>query len=491
MSLEPATAVRGITERFIAATGGPDQRRAVVFFTAVQSLASADAGSIGALAPYLETSFHIDNLQLGLLVTVSSLVGAVASIPIGALTDRSNRVRMLTIGVVTWSVAMIATGLAVNYAMLLVTRVALGAVTAVAGPTIPSLTGDLIRSSDRSRIYSYLLTGDLLGAGAGLLIAGNLGAALGWRITFFVLAAPSLVLAFLLHQRLPEPERVSDTGARSSQHDLDDPAMIVRRQIEQQGDVSPYETQVLRTDPTRMTIGQAARYVLTIRSNLLLIGVSALGYFFFAGLRTFAVIFARGRFGISQGLVSLLVIVVGAGAAAGTLAGGYISDRLIRRRISTARFLVSGVGFVAGVVVLIPGFVTSSLAVALPTFVVGAALVSGPNPALDAARLDVVPGRLWGRAEAVRTFLKAVLEAAAPLLFGVVSTVFGGRGANLGTGVGAAKDPVSPLAAAGISRAFLVMLAPLAVSGLLLLRWRRVYLRDVATASASRQSTSL
>jgi sugar phosphate permease len=234
-----------------------------------------------------------------------------------------------------------------------------------------------------------------------------------------------------------------------------------------------------------MTTRHAAAYVLGIRSNLLLIGASALGYFFFAGLRTFAVIFARGRFGISQGMVSVLVVVVGAGGLAGTLAGGYLTDRLIRRRVHTARLLVSGAGFVAAAVLFVPGFLSASLAVALPIFVLGAALVGVPNPALDAARLDVVPGRLWGRAEAVRTFLKAVLEAAAPLLFGLVSAALGGGAGNVGPGVDAAKRMVSPAVAAGIAHTFVLMLVPLAVSGALLLRGRNAYLRDIATASES------
>jgi hypothetical protein len=43
--------------------------------------------------------------------------------------------------------------------------------------------------------------------------------------------------------------------------------------------------------------------------------------------------------------------------------------------------------------------------------------------------------------------------------------------------------------AAGIAHAFLVMLVPLAVGGVLLLRGRRAYLRDIATAAESDRRT--
>lgn len=490
MRVPAGAALNDLVDRVTDAAGGAEGRRAVLLLTGVLSLSSADSGAIGALAPQLEHSFHIGNVQLGLLVTVSSLVGALASIPVGVLADRSNRVRLLAIGVLAWSAAMVATGLSVSYAMLLVTRLALGMVTAVAGPVIPSLTGDLFPPAERSRIYGYLLTGDLLGGGAGLLVAGNLGAALGWRLTFFILAVPSLALAYALHRLLAEPERRScEPRLAAAPVEADaveaDTSGAVRAQVRESDDIHAHRDQVLRSNPNQMSIWRAARYVLSIRSNVVIIVSSALGYFFFAGLRTFAVIFARGRFGISQGVVSALVIVVGAGGLVGTLVGGHLTDRLIRRGVSDARMLLSGGAFVVAAILFVPGFLSSTLALSLPIFVIGAALLAAPNPALDAARLDVVPGLLWGRAEAVRSFVRSVLEGSAPLLFGVVSAALGGTSASGATGGEATHKVVSAAAAAGIARAFLIMLLPMAVGGVLLLSRRRRYLRDIATAAAS------
>lgn len=55
------------------------------------------------------------------------------------------------------------------------------------------------------------------------------------------------------------------------------------------------------------------RYVLSVRTNVVLIIASSLGYFFFSGLRTFAIVFAKARFGLGQGEASLLLILIGAG----------------------------------------------------------------------------------------------------------------------------------------------------------------------------------
>lgn len=90
-------------------------------------------------------------------MTVSSLVGAIATSPAGVLIDRVPRVRLLSAAVAMWSLAMLVSGLATSYAMLLATRTALGIVVAVAGPAIASLTGDLFPAQDRGRIFGYIL----------------------------------------------------------------------------------------------------------------------------------------------------------------------------------------------------------------------------------------------------------------------------------------------------------------------------------------------
>ncbi len=141
----------------------------------------------------------------------------------------------------------------------------------------------------------------------------------------------------------------------------------------------------LDTDPTEKSLLWAVRYVVSIRTNRVLILVSALGYFFFSGLRTFAVVFLRDRFGIAQGVASILLVVIGVGAIVGVLATGRLGDWLIERRHITARPLVGGLSFLLAAALFLPGLLTTSLLVAAPLFFFAAAGVGGANPPLDAA----------------------------------------------------------------------------------------------------------
>ncbi len=507
----------GLTGRLDATVGGKARLRVVLLLGGVLSLQSADTGTVGALAPQLERAFHIGNTEVGLLITASSLVAAASSLPMGVLVDRTNRVRLLVVTVSLWSVCMAASGLATDYGVLLVTRLALGAVIAAAGPAVASLTGDLFPAMERSRIYGMVLTGELLGAGAGLILSADVGAAAGWRAPFFVLAAPSVVLAISLRRLLPEPGRggqswlrpgderikpadevAAEAAATAAGDEAGGPARgtamsvvedtEVRRGARERPDIEPHDDLLRRGDPAGLSTWGAVRYILHIRSNLVLIGASVLGYFFLAGVRSFALLFSEGHFEISQGAASLLFLLIGAGAVAGTLAGGRLADWLVRRGTADARPIVAGVSFLGAAVIFLPGLLSGRLLVSWPLFMVAGGLLSSPNPALNAARLDVVPSALWGRAEAVRTFGQALLEAFAPLIFGYVSSLLGGPHASLGSGVNPGSQRAMAATGTGLEYTFIIMLAPLFAAGVLLLVSRRAYLRDVATADATERA---
>src|SRR5437763_9717266 len=121
--------------------GGALRLRVIALFACVLMLNAADAGTVGAVAPQLERSLHISNAELGLIAGVAALAGAVATFPVGVLTDRVHRVHLLAGSIVLWSAAMLASAFAPSFSVLVATRVALGAVTATGAPTVASLTG--------------------------------------------------------------------------------------------------------------------------------------------------------------------------------------------------------------------------------------------------------------------------------------------------------------------------------------------------------------
>jgi MFS family permease len=469
-----------------ARLGGPERTRVIVLLACVLALETADLASMGAIAGQLKSALHLHNTELGVLAAAPALIAAVATLPFGVVADRAPRVPLLAISTAVWAGAMLLTAASSSFGMMIVVRLFLGACTAAAAPLISSLVGDLFSPQERGRVYGYILAGQLLGSGFGLLVAGNV-AAISWRLALCVLAVPSLALGFAIWRMLPEPARgpagrLRATSRRSrSSPDGEagghrDPKLA---RAARGADVEPRAALVLHRDPVSMPLRSAVVYVLRLPTNVMLISASALGYFFQAGVNTFGVVFLIAHFGVSQNAATSLLGLVLLGALVGTILGGRIADALLARGHLPARMAVGGSAFLISSAVFVPGLLTHDLLLSIVLYIVAATALAAPGAPLDAARLDIIPSRLRGRAESVRTVIRTLAVAAAPLAFGWVSDELatGPRTTTRGLGYHASGP--------GLDYAFLLMLIPMAVGGLILLLGMRAYSRDVVTALAS------
>lgn len=456
--------VRGLTRLL----GGEERTRVIVVLACVLGLSGADAATVGASATELRHGLHITNTDIGLLVSVTALVGAVATLPFGVLADKVRRTTTLGLTILLWGAAMLWSAAVPNFHQLLLARLCLGAVVAAAGPMVASLVGDWFAAAERGRIYGFILAGELLGAGFGFAVTGDI-AALSWRAAFVILSLPAFALAWfvlrlreparggrgvLAHETMPLPPEAEETRETDAQR------------LARERGIRPHERLVTNRDLRRASLLGAARYVLRIRTNLLLIAASACAYYFLAGIQTFGAEFAKEQYGIDQGLANLLLLGIGGGAVAGVLFGGQLADALLRRGRLAGRVNTAVIGAIGTTILFIPALLTRSAFTALPYLVAAVLMLTLQNPALSAAQLDIMPPALWGRAESIRTLLRSVAMALAPLLFGAVSdNIFGGG-------------------RSGLQWTFVVMLVPLAASAWLLIKARRTYPADVATAAA-------
>lgn len=476
---------RNRSNRLLAMAGGRRQLRTIVLLASALGLAAGDQTVVGAVAPDMKVALQIGNTQVGLLITAASLLGAATTLPFGLLADRIARVRLLAITVLSWSAAVGFAGAAASYLMILFAQLALGAGIGAATPLVASLTGDLFPAAQRGRVYALILAGEFLGAATALVLAGQMAAWWNWRGSFWVLVVPGPILAIALLRFLPEPARggydrgagIDPTGHTTSGGDPTLAGLV------HDAGVAPHESLVLRTDPATNSLRWAIRYVLTIRTNVLLIASSALAYYYVAGLQAFIVVYLRGRYDLGQGIATTLLVLVGVAVVIGTLITGPLSDRMVARGRIASRPVIGGLACLWAATWAVPGLAMSTFAIGFPILLVAAVGMGGANPPLDAARLDIMHSRLWGRAESVRNFIQTLFKSSAPLLFGYLSVVLSPAGSD--------PDRVQGGGAQGLTRALMAMLAVLVLAGVLLLTLaRRTYPRDVATAIASERATA-
>lgn len=189
-------------------------------------LSYLDRQVIALLVPDIKQDLGLSDIEIGIAQGVAfALLFTIAGLPIGRLVDAYNRRKILIIGVLVWSGATIACGLARNFTELFIARMIVGLGEACLAPAAVSIVADCFRPDRRGRAVGVMLTGGSMGAGASALFGGAILAAIptdglagleAWRWTFLAVGSPGGLVALLL-LTISEPRRAEESGPRSLQ----------------------------------------------------------------------------------------------------------------------------------------------------------------------------------------------------------------------------------------------------------------------------------
>jgi MFS family permease len=140
------------------------------------------------LIPLLREHLHPTDSQLGSLQTLLLVVLAIASIPFGFFADRISRKAIIAVGIVFWSAATFAGGLAASFLFFLVARAIVGLGEAAYAPAAQSMISGAFPHERRAFAQSIFASGMLLGGAAGQVLGGIIGPHYGWQKALFVVA---------------------------------------------------------------------------------------------------------------------------------------------------------------------------------------------------------------------------------------------------------------------------------------------------------------
>jgi MFS family permease len=179
----------------------------LVFLTLLNVLNFTDRFLMQGFAVDMIADLHLSNFQYTLLTgfvftTFYTFVGLF----MGALADRMHRPRLIACGILLWSALTAATGKANNFLQVALVRMLTGVGEATLTPAALGLLGDAFDRKNRGFAAGFYYLGAPIGIGSAFLIAGTLGARIGWRNCFFLLGASGLVLTGFLFM-LREPRR--------------------------------------------------------------------------------------------------------------------------------------------------------------------------------------------------------------------------------------------------------------------------------------------
>lgn len=132
----------------------------------------------------------------------------------GFLADRAPRWLLVGIGVIAWSLATGATGLANTFTILFLTRCLVGVGEAAYGPVAPTIISDLYPVKKRGSVLAIFYVAIPVGSALGYVLGGAVTSWTGdWRWAFFVVVPPGLLLGLWCFL-MKDPSRGSaDPGA--------------------------------------------------------------------------------------------------------------------------------------------------------------------------------------------------------------------------------------------------------------------------------------
>jgi MFS family permease len=179
---------------------------ALVVLFAINLMNFFDRQIIGGVGEGIRREWGLSDTALGLLGTVFTLLYAVVGLPLGRLSDKKPRRKILAAGVFVWSLLTAVSGLARSFAQLIVARLGVGVGEATCSPASTSLIGDLFPTTQRARAVAIWMLGLPLGLGLANGAGGWILQNWGWRNAFYIAAIPGIFCA-IAALAMREPQR--------------------------------------------------------------------------------------------------------------------------------------------------------------------------------------------------------------------------------------------------------------------------------------------
>jgi MFS transporter, Spinster family, sphingosine-1-phosphate transporter len=272
--------------------------------------------------------FKPEDALLGLLGT-AFMLSYIAGAPVFArLAERKSRWRLVAWGVILWSLASGASGLAQTFLMLLLTRCCVGIGEAAYGPVAPAMISDMFPLSSRGRALAWFYVAIPVGSALGYVLGGWVGGSdIGnwsaglfgvgresWRWAFILVTLPGIILG--LQSLFMREHPRGDPNLKQSSH----PAAVPWRD---------YWILVRTPSYVLCTLGQTAMT------------------FAIGGIAFWMPCYLENRPGAPSNSTIIFGAITAAAGLSATLLGGIAGDKL-RTRFPGSYFLVSGIAMILG-----------------------------------------------------------------------------------------------------------------------------------------------
>lgn len=183
------------------------RRYALALMATVYMINLLDRGLMSLLLQPIKEDLRLSDTQLGFVTGIAfAIFYATLGVPIARWADRGNRATIASLAIGVWGLTVMACLFVTNYVQLVFARMLAAVGESGCKPPTYSLVGDYFpKSAERTRAMSiYWLAGPLAWL-ISFIVGGRLNELYGWRMTFFLMGIPGLLLMVLVRLTLRDP----------------------------------------------------------------------------------------------------------------------------------------------------------------------------------------------------------------------------------------------------------------------------------------------
>lgn len=333
----------------------------------------------------IKAEFTLDNAQLGLIMSLFFIGYTVTQIPSGIMGDKIGRKKILVPSFLVFGIFMVITGLMPSYFLFVIAWVIVGLAQGMFYGPQYALSSEAIPEKNITLGSALINSGMAFGTSIGYFISSISVSEMGmsWRIPFYIMAVPILIIAFLMYRIIKERPR---------------------KQVQQDENIAPFKMSSLFKNRNLILA-------------YIIIFCSIYGFFM---IITWLPYYLESERGINGAQVAFVASFVPWAAIPGSLFFSWLSDKLGRRKPVLMIMLPLAFIFTASIVFF-------DNLVILYIALIGYGIVGkiSTNPVLIAVVADNAPKSALGTSFSVYNFIGMTASILAPYITGFLTDLTG------------------------------------------------------------------
>ena len=266
-------------------------------------------GLLTALLPFVKEGLGLSYLQSGLLLSAYTITSGISQFPGGWIGDRFRRYIVIAVGLGGVGLTTLAVGLTHTYYSMLVILVIMGIFAGAYHPSALSMLSASFEETRRGKVIALHVVGGSIGFTVGPIFGGLIAELLGWRFAFIILSLPALAAVPVILKKF----RQLELGSSAKSHQ----------------------------QPSRPAIHSISIWQ-TLRAIGIIFVLAVLIHLIAGAAMAFIPVYLVDKHHIAPAYAAMMMGILRGGGIAGSLFGGWLSDRWDRKKAIFLSLIVVG-----------------------------------------------------------------------------------------------------------------------------------------------------